>query len=967
MAELPHDLNNKIISFLEQLPGFNSNNSYNTLILKAGLDLELDRQIQRDVPPTNFITLLVSTLQQYGTLHDGRDALEAVLEAAKQWVGQDKRSVCDGLIQELRELPARKSISGSSAEGPVRFKLLKPYQEKSKKKIDQTNKRRNNGEIYVSAIGECPKAHTKHFKGRDREYQKLSNYLEAACAVIVTGRFGIGKSALACAVLEDMRNGKRQDPDRQIMVNKIVYLSKNTKGGINFDQLFCRCLKLLAPEKAEEFENKLQSQKESDFIHTLPSSASLKEKKRDLIKDLFEDLNNEAYIIILLDNMEDLIEGGKITDEELCLFLEEGLEGRYGVRLLITSYKRLASCEAMPEIPLERGLDKDDCVQILKAMNEEHERGLEDIPDERIADIVTLIDCIPLGVKLIWRLLDAGFTWKDIEDTSKDFFNSGSNFQRLLEKDFPGLNEQERQVRKVYERLLKKGYERLDERERLVLEVLAVFQEMVSSEAIDYLLVKGFKQKWSPGEVNDILRRENLQFFIHRNQNTGETSLRYSIDQKYAYSLIPENSVGSPYNRQDIEYWAAKYYLNTCKSYRDWKSIDDLESSFKAFEHLLKAEKHDKIAKNLLSTTVPEDSPMIKHLESWGNYGKMIELLEPLQDKKISRVLKQQSKYYLGTAYLYTGRFQDAKGKYEEALNMAKDTDGELEGVSTSYNNLGLCYAKLGEIDEAINYLEDARGIYSEIYAHDSSEGQKKEGNILVNLGLCYAYRGDYDSALKNFNQAAEIYRNIQNVNYQSESLTQIGHILVEQKRFHKAIEKYAEAIEISDREYRPVQYYARWGSVLACLHNWCEQNGPTQELEDIHANVKEIANRYDELEKDYNIQVLAGIIALKQRNIVEARKKFYNAVDSAKKLLSYDKDNYEALDVEGLALSGLALCFPDKKKEYISKSIEVYKKARKINNSRGIVNRVMILHETLGEDDDLDKVRRVIEPDKRQ
>jgi len=51
-----------------------------------------------------FFQLLVSTLNKYGTLNDGRDALEAVLEAAKGSVGRDRRDDCESLIQQLQKL-----------------------------------------------------------------------------------------------------------------------------------------------------------------------------------------------------------------------------------------------------------------------------------------------------------------------------------------------------------------------------------------------------------------------------------------------------------------------------------------------------------------------------------------------------------------------------------------------------------------------------------------------------------------------------------------------------------------------------------------------------------------------------------------------------------------------------------------------------------------------------------------------
>ncbi len=98
-------LHQKIVEFLTSLPNFHDGNTQRALIYGAGLDSQLQNQIYFTGPPAQFAQLLVTTLSGYGKLEDGRHALEAVLESAKQSVGQDKRNYCDTLIQEVKALP----------------------------------------------------------------------------------------------------------------------------------------------------------------------------------------------------------------------------------------------------------------------------------------------------------------------------------------------------------------------------------------------------------------------------------------------------------------------------------------------------------------------------------------------------------------------------------------------------------------------------------------------------------------------------------------------------------------------------------------------------------------------------------------------------------------------------------------------------------------------------------------------
>lgn len=103
--ELSVTLQHKIVNFLTSLPNIHDNMSQQALIYQAGLDQELQNQINFGAPPVQFFSLLVPLLFKYGRIQDGRNALEALLEAAKQYVGQEKKRECENLIEKLSRLP----------------------------------------------------------------------------------------------------------------------------------------------------------------------------------------------------------------------------------------------------------------------------------------------------------------------------------------------------------------------------------------------------------------------------------------------------------------------------------------------------------------------------------------------------------------------------------------------------------------------------------------------------------------------------------------------------------------------------------------------------------------------------------------------------------------------------------------------------------------------------------------------
>ncbi len=100
--KLPPTLHNKIVEFLSSLPNIHNTNMRQALIESAGFDLRLHEQLDVSGAPASFFPTLVPALIRYGRLEDGRHPLEALLEAAKNYVGGEKRIYCDRLIEEFR-------------------------------------------------------------------------------------------------------------------------------------------------------------------------------------------------------------------------------------------------------------------------------------------------------------------------------------------------------------------------------------------------------------------------------------------------------------------------------------------------------------------------------------------------------------------------------------------------------------------------------------------------------------------------------------------------------------------------------------------------------------------------------------------------------------------------------------------------------------------------------------------------
>ncbi len=105
--ELSASLLKKIIDFISSLPNIYSSEGQKAFTNHAGLDQKLQGQIPFGKPAIEFSSLLVRIVLDYGKLNDGREAIEAVLETAKDYIGQEKQIDCDTLLQEIQVYAAR--------------------------------------------------------------------------------------------------------------------------------------------------------------------------------------------------------------------------------------------------------------------------------------------------------------------------------------------------------------------------------------------------------------------------------------------------------------------------------------------------------------------------------------------------------------------------------------------------------------------------------------------------------------------------------------------------------------------------------------------------------------------------------------------------------------------------------------------------------------------------------------------
>ena len=85
----------------------------------------------------------------------------------------------------------------------------------------------------------------------------------------------------------------------------------------------------------------------------------------------------------------------------------------------------------------------------------------------------------------------------------------------------------------------------------------------------------------------------------------------------------------------------------------------------------------------------------------------------------------------VGIAYHRLGQVERAIGFYEQALTIPREI-GDRQGEGIALGSLGIAYADLGQVERAIGFYEQALTITRAI------GDRRGEGAVLGNLGIAY-------------------------------------------------------------------------------------------------------------------------------------------------------------------------------------------------------------------------------------
>jgi tetratricopeptide (TPR) repeat protein len=647
------------------------------------------------------------------------------------------------------------------------------------------------------------------FQDRQVETGLLARYVTdpGIRIVSVSGRGGIGKTAMVCRLLKGLEGGRIPDVAGDagaVTAGGIVYLSRNGVHQVEYPTLVADLLRLLPSGAAQPLQRIYQ-----DPHHT-PAKMMLA---------LLEAFPAGGPVVVLLDNLESVMDPERetLTEQSLHEALSTVLTApAHAVTVIATTrVPPTALLKLEParqrQLRLEEGLGSPDAETVLRELDDDGRLGLRDAPDELLDGLREHTRGFPRALEAVKAILDgdATLTPQDLLDRT-----------RHLPED------------QVVQVLVKEAYDLLDRSAQLVMQALSVYPTPVSEVGVDFLLRPNNPTTDAAPILTRLVGRQLVRF-QDRHYHL------HPLDREYARSQLPPGSPGDPpaaFTLTGLQARAADYYTQIRTPRESWRTLEDIRPQLAEFELRCNTGDYDTAA------TVLNDIDF-DYLQVWGHYRTVVDLHGRIHGQIANPALNGAHLTGLGLCHTTLGDYRLAIDLHTEALAVDRDT-GDRQAESADLSNLAACHTFLGDYRQAIDLFTEALGI-----ARDTGN-RRDEGLCLSNLGVCQTRVGDYRQAIDLTIQALGIARDTDNRREEGEEGTALGNLGNCHHRlgdYRQAIDLFTEALGIA----RDTGNRRDEGYDLGYFGNCHHDLGDYRQAIDLHtqslAIAREIGDRHGE------------------------------------------------------------------------------------------------------------------------
>ncbi|HYF61670.1 MAG TPA: tetratricopeptide repeat protein, partial [Herpetosiphonaceae bacterium] len=679
----------------------------------------------------------------------------------------------------------------------------------------------------------------------------------AARVVQIVGHGGMGKTALASYALLTIEQHGFAPQAGGPAFHALIFRAAHAQGGLKFEQLISDIARV-CPDVAEP-------------LAALAQSGDYAAQATALL-----DIAGEIPLLLVLDNCETLMDAdGHIHDAGMAALLEAVLRPNHAWRMLLTSRRALAVSadqqRYLHQVTLRDGLPTADAITFLRDLDPGDTTPIRRTPVTVLAQIITRLHGRPRLLEQCVALLKT----------------STYTPEHLLARP------------ELLETLTQTLHDWLTAGERAIVEALAVFGVPVARDALEYVLLPEYPALAVDATLahlgtSGVISHSDGMFGVHPlDAEAAVRSGKGAVPDAGAPALprlnptpepqeaplwwgmkllrtlfpwtrkrVPDNGVPlPPPSPPSLHERAADYYQLRELPSDQWRTIEDLAPQIARAEHLTAAGLCDAAAEVLRGID-------FDYLQLWGHAARVIRLREPLVGRLTRPALQMSNDNNLGLCYADVGRVREAMACYQRGLHRAQQQDDNY-WQSTFLGNLGMAYYRLGEVRRAIDYHEQALVISREM------GNRRGEGADLGNLGNAYAALGEVRRAIDCYEQALVISREVGDLRGEGADLGNMGIAYAALGEVRRAIDLYEQVLvlmrEIGDRSGESN------GLVnMAVCYTWLEDDHKADHL---LATGYLISNEVGDPYITSDILITQGLLFRHQGNLSQARERYAAAL----------------------------------------------------------------------------------------
>jgi tetratricopeptide (TPR) repeat protein len=543
------------------------------------------------------------------------------------------------------------------------------------------------------------------FKNRTRETGLITGHLSDPTLrmVTITGRRGMGKSALAAKVMDLLDRDAWPRQGQGPVPSGLVNLSTRTSG-ISLERLYFDCARLLGPGQ------------EARLRKVWEAGGTAQDRLDALLAAL-----GDRLIVILMDNLEDLLhDDGSIADEELGIILDWMFRARAAPRLLVTSQVPVRLAPELrrfaAQVELSEGLHPAESVELLRELDRDGTLGISDLSDGELLAAAVHVHGVPRALELLVGAVAEGpALLPSLGDVLKDFTRRHD----------------------VVTDLAQDRYARLDEPAKAVLGVLAALRTPVAQGALEEIMA-GLDPGIPLLPVLTSLVRVHL-VSVHR---ASRTFTLHPLDADIAYAQLQPHGTHRTFGRHTVERQIADWYAREAKPREAWQTLDDIEPYRRQFDHLVRADDHDGAARVLAEIS----EWLVRHGSVLAAVSMHLAVDGHIEDERVR--LAHTVAY--GHARLSAGPMEQAVELLTEAAALAERLD-ERSLLQNAVFGLGDAHRQLGRPEAAVEPLARAADL-----AHELGDTER-EVHALLSLSLNHSYLRDGERALEGADRLAAL------------------------------------------------------------------------------------------------------------------------------------------------------------------------------------------------------------------